>query len=1144
MKNLLLTFIVLLSCYYAMPTTAQVVLGGEQVVSAYNQQTTQLADMNNDGRQDLVSFSTTSMQIICYLNQGTSYWDNIYFLVDQQDFSEKIVLGDVNQDGWTDIICQQKQGLFWYRNMGAMHFADLQILCANCVTMNNYWTVEDMNTDNRLDVLSYDTTAVRIWYQTIDFQFNEPVIRTFQTVQNEINGDLQIRNLVGGFPKELIFRIGNSYKVFKQVGAVYQSVSFSWMLGEIKNIYFANFNNDEQLDVVVERYYSPELQVCFSSGNGFECDTLLQNQVTHNLAVGDINNDNQDDLVVLTSGIRMFSNNGDLTFTNSFWGNTFITSDKNVYLIDINDDSYLDVVMIEYNLISAFLLTNNNNLLQIPNQPLLHNDQTKLTMGDFDNDGNQDALVVMSQYLFAYYFDEQDRIRHIKYLHVSLPENVNLKSITTGDIDRDGDIDIVVGYGSTFQFARNNGDGTFANWTLLMNCLSCDNIVITDLNRDSLPDIVYTENTVDMLQCKVKVALQQNNNSFATPIGILTTSFGRIDDFHISESEADQTIDIVATSYNGLWWGQDFQGNAFANTSYFATPESAFIFNSAPIQLSASDEHAYIVSTNIGVMLYRLVSPDSLYHQTIWGTNTIYRITVMDINQDGLGDIVVQLQSMPGVDVLSSVACIFNVGMGNFSEPVANPIHLGPNIESIVRQKKGLLFNAVGRLYYCALFNAPSFAPHEIDLANGEISSIAAVDLDNDSWNDVVVASKSDNTVTWYKNLQNQSFAPPQIIATEIMGVTDMEVTDMNNDGLLDIIVAAPNADQILYFVNEGQGSFASPIVTNYLPEIKAIGVGDIDNNGSLDIISILPAEAQLYWHKFLGNGQYELIPIQTANTALSFPNQLIVEDIDADGFADIISASTIEGKINYSRYVGNDSFVTYRTQIINLPRSMGVGNVIGNSFIKEIFMVAASSNILFSNAYIEHGAFVMTDELGVKSIANADLNNDGNEDIIYGMDIEDKIKWVAGNKKGEFSLPIEISSDVVGGVVLATADLDNDGDQDIVSADLLSNRIIWHENMPNDVLHAPSLPPYSAQTTNIAQVFPNPAQDQLTIGFENPLHQHHYSLSNLWGQLLLEGQSNGQARTTIDLSHIETGLYLLQIAHDQQHQTWKIVKQ
>ncbi|HNL06321.1 MAG TPA: VCBS repeat-containing protein, partial [Chitinophagales bacterium] len=1039
MKNLLLTFIVLLSCYYAIPTTAQVVFGGEQVVSAYNQQTTQMADMNNDGRQDLVSFSQSNQQIICYLNQGTSYWDNIYFLVNQQEFSEKVILADINQDSRIDIICQQKRGLFWYRNIGNMHFADLQMLCANCVTMNNYWTVEDMNNDSQMDILSYDTTAVHIRYQESSLIFNEPINVPFETTQSNITNKLQLYNISGGWPKELIVKVGNYFKVFKQVGSIYQSMSFSLLADNILSLTFGHLNNDGQIDVVIHKQTAPMLQACFNYSSGFECTTLLENQVIYNIAITDINGDSQQDVVVITSAIKSFINNGNSELEEHYYNMLLNDVLSPSYIADVNDDGYQDIINVYNHEISVLINENNGAYERLAVQPQLEGSHAASSKADFDNDGNQDVLAVVYPYLFIYHYNEQDKIRYVQGLHIALPSSTSYKSHTVGDIDRDGDVDIVIGYGNTFQLIRNEGNGVFIFSSHIADCLSCDNVVITDLNQDTYPDIVYTENEIDLNRGKVKAAFREWDDDFSPPFTLLNSSSQIINSFHIVNFQGNQSSDIIATNYTQLFWAHGFESNNYLNTYSWTVLQGAAIKNSKAIQLPPDEDNTFLVATTNGLELFRLVSPDSLYRQTIWETNDIYRIHLLDIDQNGLQDILIQLQTAVNFGTMLPMVCLYNLGMGNFSEPIRTSINTGTNITAMMRMNKGFIINALSKMSYYELFNAPIFADHLIDQNAEEAQELSPADIDQDGWIDIVATTKGDNTIAWYRNLQNKTFAPKQIINNEAMGVTALQVTDMDNDNDPDIVATATDANQILYHINNGQGNFSNPIIVGEVPNVSAIGVGDVDRNGLADIITFSPANGQLYWYRPLDNNVFETILIQTdSTTAIALPKEIVLRDVDADGFADIVVCSTLENKINYLRYVGSDTFSTFHRITTDFPQAICVGNYLGNDFLEEILIASTGNMMSTGNLYSSFTSEIITDEQGIKSIILTDLNNDGYEDIVYAMDIEDKINWSAGNRKGIFSQAITITNDIVGVTELCSADLDNDGDQDIVSADLL----------------------------------------------------------------------------------------------------------
>ncbi|MYF71250.1 MAG: VCBS repeat-containing protein [Proteobacteria bacterium] len=75
-----------------------------------------------------------------------------------------------------------------------------------------------------------------------------------------------------------------------------------------------------------------------------------------------------------------------------------------------------------------------------------------------------------------------------------------------------------------------------------------------------------------------------------------------------------------------------------------------------------------------------------------------------------------------------------------------------------------------------------------------------------------------------------------------------------------------------------------------------------------------------------------------------------------------------------------------------------------------------------------------------------ADLDGDGDLDVLSASYEDDKIAWYE-NLGGSFSQQRTIATDADGAGSVHVADLDGDGDPDVVSASYLDDKIAWYEN-------------------------------------------------------------------------------------------------
>ncbi len=83
----------------------------------------------------------------------------------------------------------------------------------------------------------------------------------------------------------------------------------------------------------------------------------------------------------------------------------------------------------------------------------------------------------------------------------------------------------------------------------------------------------------------------------------------------------------------------------------------------------------------------------------------------------------------------------------------------------------------------------------------------------------------------------------------------------------------------------------------------------------------------------------------------------------------------------------------------------------------------------------------------GAHSVTTADVDGDGDVDVLSASSNDDTIAWFANDGSGNFGVEQVISSMQMDAHSVTTADVDGDGDLDVLSASADDNTIAWFEN-------------------------------------------------------------------------------------------------
>ena len=159
--------------------------------------------------------------------------------------------------------------------------------------------------------------------------------------------------------------------------------------------------------------------------------------------------------------------------------------------------------------------------------------------------------------------------------------------------------------------------------------------------------------------------------------------------------------------------------------------------------------------------------------------------------------------------------------------------------------------------------------------------------------------------------------------------------------------------------------------------------------------------------------------------------------DLDGDGDLDVLSASRWDDKIAWYKNLGGGDF----------------GDPLSNQQI-----ITTSADYAWS-------------------VDTADLDGDGDADVLSASIKDDKIAWYENRLNegtADFGDQQEITTSADGASSVYAIDLDGDGDVDVLSASWNDNKIAWYENLgggvfgPHQVITYSVDQPYSVYATDL----------------------------------------------------------------------------
>jgi hypothetical protein len=339
--------------------------------------------------------------------------------------------------------------------------------------------------------------------------------------------------------------------------------------------------------------------------------------------------------------------------------------------------------------------------------------------------------------------------------------------------------------------------------------------------------------------------------------------------------------------------------------------------------------------------------------------------------------------------------------------------------------------------------------------------SVYAADMDNDGDMDMLGAASGDvDDITWFENTAGDGSAwTEHVVNGDFDGATSVSAADMDKDGDMDVLGAAYNLDDVTWWENtDGVGTaWTEHTVNGDFGSVKSVSAADMDKDGDMDVLGAAStADDIIWWENTAGNGT--AWTGHTVDGDFDGARWVFAADMDKDGDLDVLGAgydadeiawweNTAGNGTAWTKHAVAGSFDGARTAFAADMDKDGDLDVLGaaSGTADDITWWENTNGV--GTAWTEHT--VVGNFLGAYSAYAADMDNDGDLDVVGAAYDDDDITWFE-NTAGDGTAWTEhiVDGEFDGASEVYVADIDDDGDMDVLGAAETAGDITWWENL------------------------------------------------------------------------------------------------
>jgi len=704
---------------------------------------------------------------------------------------------------------------------------------------------------------------------------------------------------------------------------------------------FGDMDNDGNLDLVITGSGTATLYLGDGSGGFTEANAGLTGVEFSSSSVGDVDNDGNLDLVITGQGpsgptTTLYLGDGSGGFTEANAGLTGVVNGS-LSFGDMDNDGNLDLVITGESLsgpTTTLYLGDGSGGFSEANAGLVGVEFSSSSVGDVDNDGNLDLVVTgdgpSGPTTTLYLGDGSGGFTEADTELVPVVSS----SSSLGDVDNDGNLDLIItgeSDGPSANLYFGDGSGSFTLVNAELTGVQSGSSSFGDVDNDENLDLLIT-----------------GEDASFNPTAKVYENVGDLPPPQFEETIADQDVvpgatlsTTVATKTPSVTLSLTEGGNT-PNVSFTDQGDGTGKFTFAPESTQLGQTYSFtITATNLD-----------------GGTSsTSFTLSVTEK--------IIQFADLEGVSEAASDAADVD-GDGTQDLLVAGDDSTGTPTTTLYLNDGDGTFTV-----------ASAGLPGVVDGA----AQFADVDADDDP--DLILTGETEDgspLAALYENDGSGNFSEISAGFTDVR-FSSVSVGDVGQDGDLDVLIAGENSSggvTTTLYENDGTGSF-SPFGADFqfFDRNSEVEFADPDNNGALDVW----VSGDLYLGGF--GGFNDLSNQSFEASALSST------DIDGDGDGDIILTDTFTGEGTALFRNDNLDFTPFSAGLEDVTSNTTAqtadlnGDAAPDALLTGVTNEGDTTATLYRNLGDEFGGRVVLSGVANGSTTFFDVDDDGDKDLL-----------------------------------------------------------------------------------------------------------------------------------------------------------------